>query len=105
LPLIYKDQATLVADVAWQKRIAAAVADVAQGTIQKLANAAPNEFHLKALAVRAVSSDELTMAFCRLVAAGFGATVSTIAAVPADTGTDQQLKTQVTDAFNALVSR
>jgi hypothetical protein len=45
----------------------------------------------------------MTLAFCRLVAAGFAAGVTTVATPVVDTGTDVQLKTQVTTAFNSLV--
>lgn len=102
MALNYVDQATLVATVAWQKRVAAAAADVSQATITKLAPTAPNYYRLNQLAQEVVKSDALTPAFCRLVAAGFGGAVTTLATPPENTGTDAQLKTQVTDAFSAL---
>lgn len=102
MALTYTDQGTLVVNVAWQKRVAAAAADVAQATITKLAPTAPNYYRLNQLAQQVVSSDALTPAFCRLVAAGFGAGVTALASPPENTGSDSQLKTQVTDAFTAL---
>jgi hypothetical protein len=103
MPLNYKDQSTLVSDVAWQKRIAATAADVAQSVIVALPETAPNSYRLKALAREVVQTDAWTMAFCRLVAAGFAAGVTTVATPAVDTGTDVQLKSQVTTAFNSLV--
>jgi hypothetical protein len=103
MALTYKDQSTLVADVAWQKRIAATAADVAQSVIVALPEASANSYRLKALARDVVQSDTWTLAFCRLVAAGFGAGVTALATPAVDTGTDVQLKAQVTTAFNSLV--
>ncbi len=103
MALTYKDQATLVADVAWQKRIAAAAADVSQSVIVALPETTANSYRLKVLAREVVQSDSWTLAFCRLVAAGFGAGVTALAAAAVDTGTDVQLKAQVTTAFNSLV--
>jgi hypothetical protein len=103
MALNYKDQSTLVSDVAWQKRIAAAAADVAQSVIVALPETAPNSYRLKALAREVVQSDAMTLAFCRLVAAGFGAGVTALSTPLVDTGSEAQLKTQVTTAFNSLV--
>jgi hypothetical protein len=103
MPLNYKDQSTLVSDVAWQKRIAAAAADVAQSVIVALPETAPNSYRLKALAREVVQTDSMTLAFCRLVAAGFGAGVTALSTPLVDTGSEAQLKTQVTTAFNSLV--
>ena len=105
MALTYVDQATLVANVAWQRRVEAAAADVAQSQIQTLAETAPNEFRLKQLAVRTVTSSELTPAFCRLIASGFAAGVTALATPAENTGTDAQLKTQARAAFDALLSR
>lgn len=102
MALNYTDQGTLVTNTAWQKRVAAAAADVAQATITKLSPTAPNYYRLNQLAQQVVQSDALTPAFCRLVAAGFGVQVTALATPPENTGTDQQLRSQVTDAFNAL---
>lgn len=105
MPLTLTDQATLTADVAWRARVAAAVAETAQGTISKLAPTVPNAYALKALAAQAIVDQSLTEGFCRFVAAGFGAPVSTLAAPISATGTDTQIKSQVRDAFDAFVAR
>ena len=102
MALTYTDQGTLVTNDAWKKRIAAAAADVAQNTITQLPANSANYYRLNQLAQEVVKSDALTPAFCRLVAAGFGAGVSALATPAENTGTDTQLRTQVTAAFNAL---
>jgi hypothetical protein len=102
MALTYTDQGTLVALVAWQKRVAAAASDVAQNTITQLAPNTANYYRLNQLAQEVVKSDALTPAFCRLVAAGFGAGVTALATPAENTGSDTQLRTQVTAAFNAL---
>lgn len=105
MALTLVDQATLVANVAWQKRVAAAVAETAQGTISKLAATVPNAYALKQLAAQAITDQSLTEGFCRFVAAGFGAPVTTLASPVEATGTDTQIKSQVRDAFDAFVAR
>jgi len=105
MALTLADQATLVANVAWQKRVAAAVAETAQSTISKLGSTVPNAYALKQLAAQAITDQTLTEGFCRFVAAGFAAGVSSLATPVEATGTDAQLKTQVRDAFDAFVAR
>lgn len=102
MALTYTDQGTLVANVAWQKRVDAAVADVAQNTITKLAPNVPNYYRLQQLAQSSLRDPISTTVFSRLVAAGFGAAVTGLATPVEATGTDNQLRTQVNDAFNAF---
>jgi hypothetical protein len=73
MALTYTDQGTLVANVAWQKRVAAAVADVSQNTITKLAPNTPNYYRLQVVAQNTMRDPTATEVFARLVAAGFGA--------------------------------
>lgn len=104
MALTYKDQSTLAADTAFVDRVYACVADVAQSQIRSLANTAPNYTALIRISVDSVR-DKATWAptFARLVAASLPGTV-TIATPTVDTATDAQIKTQVRNAFDALVT-
>jgi hypothetical protein len=104
MALTYAEQATLTTNTAWQGRVQAAVADVAQAQIATLTDTAPNALFLRNLAVQAVSDDSLTTAFCRLVAGGLPPAVNLATPVEA-TATDAQLRTQVRTAFDALALR
>jgi hypothetical protein len=102
MALTYADQGTLVANVAWQKRIAAAVADVTQNTITKLAPNTPNYYRLQTMAQATIRDEAATLVFARLVAAGFGGGVTALATPVEATGTDAALGNQVLAAFNAF---
>ena len=103
MALTYKDQATLVADTAWVDRVYAAACDVAQSVIKPADPGDASYSGKSEIAVNvAIDKAKYAQAFARLVAAGFVA-VSAIAIPAVDTGSDGQIKTQVTAAFDALV--
>lgn len=107
MPLVLKDQATLCADNAWVDRVYASACDVSQSVIVTgHTTSSITDQNYRSLAANIVK-DKATYApaFARLVASGFGGAVSAVATPAGDTGTDAQIKTQVTAAFEALVTK
>lgn len=104
MALTYQDQSAMVADTPFVDRVYACVADVAQSQIRSLVNTAPNYTALIRISVDAVKDkDTWGPTFARLVAASLPGTVN-IATPVVDTATDAQIRTQVRNAFDALVT-
>lgn len=103
MALNYKDQVTVSTDAAWIARVYACACDVAQSVIVPADEGSASYAAKRELAAQVCRDSSQGATFARLVAAGFGSAVTAPATPIVDTGTDAQIKVQVTAAFKALV--